>query len=255
MSIVAKSIVARFQQFVPLEPIPGLQHVWAVSGPVREVRRYYLALPDGQALFQVNARVTTDEGDLRRFLRFAQQHLPSLSNAAPMAAIGGLRLAHYGCDTAIGVLPAAAEFAPTAGRDREVDSRVYGLFPGWQCEASLTESEVAAFNRFRRRIDYANWEREPQPYLRVAYGYERSGAPDLRVENPVTVGFPELLSVFQEVAEAESGWAVCTNYTGKDVRIAFDRRLGLTWDAGKADVPVAHEEIRDRLWSFATTGR
>ncbi|MEV3938321.1 hypothetical protein AB0K52_20385 [Glycomyces sp. NPDC049804] len=249
------SILARFHQHVPMVPVPGIQHAWAVDAPVVEVRRYYLARPDGQAFFQINARTSTDEGDLRRFLRFAQKHVLDLSEAVPMVAVGGLRLEHYGCDSAIAVLPAAADFTPTVGRDPQIDSRIYGLFPGWQCEVSGTESELAACYRFRRRIDYPNWERDPQPYIRMAYGYRDADGNSLADSGLSTVDMSDSTSIIKRVSEAESGWVRCENYTGKTVRISFDRRLGFIWGAGDAEIPVEPGEIRSRLWSFTTTGR
>jgi hypothetical protein len=249
------SILARLHQHVPMEPVAGIQQAWAVAAPVVEVRRYYLARPDGQAVFQINARTSTDERDLRRFLRFAQKHILELSEAVPLVAVGGLRLEHYGCDSAIAVVPAAADFTPTVGRDPQIDSRVYGLFPGWQCEVSSTESELAACYRFRRRIDYPNWERSPQPYIRIAYGYRDHDGYSIDDSGLSAADIDESTSIFSRVSEAESGWVRCENYTGKTVRITFDRRLGFIWDAGNTEIPVEPGEIRSRLWSFTTTGR
>lgn len=248
-------IVAEFRRLVPLTDVPGLQNVWMFAGPARRARRFYLPRPDGQALFQVNAKVATDEEEIRRFLRFAQRHMADLANAAPMAAVGGLRLERYACDSAVSVLPSAAGLTPTVGKAPEVDSRVYGLFPGWQCEVSTTESESAAFYRYRKVLDYSNWERDPQPYLTAVYSYKDAGAPVVDREEAVTVEMDEALSLAQRVREAESGRVVWTNYSGREIRLVLDERLGLIWDSGGSDVPIAPEELRARLWSFATTGR
>ncbi|THV30166.1 hypothetical protein [Glycomyces paridis] len=249
------SMVERLGAQVRLAPFPGVAGAWTVLAHEPEVRTHYLAGPEGRSLFRVDARTETAEADLRRFFRFAHQHAHELAEAVPTAAVGGLRLDGYGCDTAISVLPSAAELRPTNGRDPGVDAHVYGLFPGWQCEVTLTESEAAAYNLYRRGPDHARWDREPEPFIAVTFAYRDPGDYWTTYDRPVTVDMNRMVWIFKRVMEADHGWVRCENYTHKAVKTTWDRKLGLVWDAGSTDVPVDPEEIRPRLWSFTTTGR
>lgn len=52
-------VVAAFREQMPLEDFPRIAHTWVSTRPNRRARLIYVSRPDGQALFQVNARPDT----------------------------------------------------------------------------------------------------------------------------------------------------------------------------------------------------
>lgn len=242
-------VVAAFREQMPLEDFPGIAHAWVSTRPSRRARLIYVARPDGEALFQVNARPDTDWNDVGAFVRFAQAHMPKLTYAAPMVAVPGLALSRYRFDSAIAVLPAAADLSPTGVE--ELDQRVYGLFPGWQCEVSMTESEGVANRRYRRELTVSDWTREPKPFVALSYGFQLKGRPPVEHPQPFSTDLDDVASTLGRVTEAESGWLVCENWQTQQVRLEFQRGKGLTMD-GESVKPDA---VPERLRAFTIAGR
>lgn len=242
-------VVAEFCEQMPLEDFPGIPHAWVSTEPNPFARLIYVARPDGQALFQVNAKPETDWQDVGAFVRFAQANMAKLTYAAPMVAVPGLSLRNSRFDSAIAVLPAAADLTPTSVA--HIDTRVYGLFPGWRCEVSMTESEGVANRRYRREILSSDWSREPKPFLLLSYEFERKGKAPVKHTKPFNTDLDDITSTLRMITEAESGWLVCENWAAQTVRLEFQRGRGLTWD----DVGIAPEAVPERMRAFTTVGR
>jgi len=242
-------IVAEFREQVPLEDFPGIPHAWVNATPNRFARLVYVARPDGQALFQINAKHGTDWEDMGAFVRFAQANMAKLTYAAPMVAVPGLALRHYRFDSAIAVLPAAADLSPSGVE--HLDQRVYGLFPGWQCEVSMTESEGVANRRYRRDIEVHEWTREPRPFIGLTYGFKRTGEPPIEHRDRLSTDLDDVRSTIGLVTEAESGWLTVENWQAQTVDLAFAKGKGLTW----GDEVVKPEAAGERLRRFVTEGR
>lgn len=241
-------VVAAFREKMPLEDFPGIPHTWVSTKPNRFARLVFLARPDGQALFQINAKPDTDLDDVGAFVRFAHAHMPQLTYAAPMCAVPGLALRRYRFDSAIAVLPAAADLTPV--HDPQIDARIYGLFPGWRCEVSMTESEGVANRRYRRELTVSDWHRQPKPYLAIAYGFKASGQPNVDHERPFATDLDDAASTVARIVEADSGWLECENWDAQKVRLEAARGKGLTWDGEK----IKPDTVPDRLRAFATGG-
>ena len=242
-------VVAAFRERMPLEDFPGVPHTWVSTKPNRFARLIYLARPDGQALFQINAKHETDWEDVGAFVRFAQAHLAKLAYAAPMVAVPGLALRRYRFDSAIAVLPAAADLTPA--HDEQLDRRIYGLFPGWQCEVSMTESEDVAHRRYRRDLTVSDWNRQPKPFIAISYGFQRGGRPPVEHPQPFATDLDDAETTAHSIGEADSGWLVAENWAAQTVRLEYARGKGLTWDGES----VKPESVPERLRTFATRGR
>ncbi|SDK50166.1 hypothetical protein SAMN05216298_0298 [Glycomyces sambucus] len=242
-------VVAEFRSQMPLEEFPGVAHAWVSTEPNPFARLIYLARPDGQALFQVNVKPETDWDDVGAFVRFAQANMARLAFAAPMVAVPGLSLRHYRFDSAIAVLPAAADLAPTD--IAHLDSRIYGLFPGWQCEVAGTESESLANRRYRREIRPSDWSRRPNPFLKLAYGFQRTNESPVEHSKPFSTDLDDAASTLRLIAEADTGWLSVTNWLGDTAALEYQRGKGLTWDGARLDLDAA----TDRIQAFTTEGR
>ncbi|GAA4892564.1 hypothetical protein LX16_1991 [Stackebrandtia albiflava] len=242
-------VLAALREKLPLEPVPGLDDTWEGTGGPR-VRILYLPHPGERVLFQVNVARRTDEADVRRFVSFARGHLDELFTAPPMIAVGGLRLATYGFDSAVAVLPAAADLTPSG--DPAIDRRVYGLFPGWECEVSMTESEDLARRRIRRDIRYSDWERRPSPLLRYSFAFTQQGRPEVVRDE----GFPgdasQVESILRFIAGGRSGRVECENHRGRTIHIEYDWGTDFTWESDPPHTGCDLDRVSELLWSFAT---
>lgn len=237
----------RFHSLIPMSAVPGMPGVWAFEKQMPRHHRYCLEYPEEQVLFQVNVKREVDEAAVRPFLAFAAERLPELWCAPPMVAVGGLSVPGFEFDSAIAVLPVAAGLR-TSG-DAEVDSRIYGLFPGWGCEVAMTEGESRAHYRFRRALRYSDWNREPSPELAVSWDYKGRRPDRIRFEfAPADFNF--VAFSLRRMTEAESGWVSCRDARGRIVRATYDEATGLVWDAGGTDRRVHLDEARTLLWSF-----
>ncbi|MEU8896237.1 hypothetical protein [Nocardia sp. NPDC048505] len=214
-------IIAEFRKLVPLEDFDGIPDAWVSSEPNPIARLVFIARPDGQALFQVNAKHETSWEDVNQFVHFARANMQKLAAATPMIAVPGLRLPHYGFDSAIAVLPAAADLTPS--EDEDLNQRIYGLCPGWECEVSMTESESLAFRRYRRELQPSNWSRDPKPYIAVRFGFERQGEPDVTSDSPIVTDLGNLEAALHMIAEADAGWIECKNWRAQAVSLEFQR--------------------------------
>ncbi|MEU6860758.1 hypothetical protein AB0B28_18015 [Glycomyces sp. NPDC046736] len=241
-------VVAAFREKMPLEDFPGIPHTWVSTKPNRFARLIFLARPDGQALFQINAKPDTDWDDVGGFIRFAHAHIAKLAYAAPMVAVPGLALRRYRFDSAIAVLPAAADLTPA--HDPEIDTRIYGLFPGWRCEVSMTESEGVANRRYRRELTVSDWTRQPKPFIALTYGFAVAGKRNVEHPEPFTTSLDDVESTLGRIREADSGWLECENWNGRRFRIESARGKGLTWDGE----PIKPETVPERLRGFAIGG-
>lgn len=194
-------------------PVAGLPDGWEWQLGDRP-RFMAIVTVGGDALLETTSFGQHDADLLLQVLRFAREHEEEVTQAVPLAVVGGFKHPGYGFDVIVSAAPPVHRLNAAASPD--LHNRTYAVYPAYKCEFSGREDVAEAQERWNRIVPLTQFGRQPAPALKAWYSLDGDVVDTSRLDAfyPRLETLPALMDRLQD-----GGFVEFENFAGERCRV------------------------------------